>query len=104
MTTNADRSAEPVVLDARGERCPLPVIRLGRLVRELPAGALIRLLATDPAARSDVPAFCRMRGHDLVEVVDGAPDHPPDHPPDHQHARYTAYLVRVSATAAAAAL
>jgi len=38
------------------------------------------LLATDPAARSDVAAFCRMRGHELVETTD-EPD-------------YTAYLVR----------
>ena len=87
----------PTLLDARGERCPLPVIRLGRLARELEDGALVRLLATDPAARSDVPAFCRMRGHALVTVEPWDQDDKDDQddPPA------TAYLVRVSATAAA---
>ena len=69
-----------VEVDARGLRCPIPVIRLGTAIRELRAGSLVRLLATDPAARSDVAAFCRLRGHELVETVDAA---------DH-----TAYLVR----------
>ena len=92
MTPTPDRPSDAVVVDARGQRCPLPVIRLARLARELGDGSLIRLLATDPAARSDVPAFCRMRGHQLIvatDVADASGDH-------------TAYLVRVSATAAAA--
>lgn len=65
-------------LDARGLRCPLPVIRLAALLRDLRPGTEVVLLATDPAARSDVAAFCRMRGHELVLVEDrrapGEPD------------------------------
>ena len=61
-------SGDVVVVDARGLRCPVPVIRLGAAMRDLEPGALARLLATDPAARSDVAAFCRMRGHVLVET------------------------------------
>lgn len=76
----ADECVEVVEVDARGLRCPIPVIRLGAAIRDLPAGSLVRLLATDPAARSDVAAFCRMRGHELVESID-EPEH-------------TAYLVR----------
>ncbi len=72
--------AGPLLLDARGLRCPLPVIRLGALLRDLEPGAEVLLLATDPAARSDVPAFCRMRGHELVRVDEGPSE--------------TAYLVR----------
>ena len=56
------------VLDARGERCPLPVIRLARLVRDEPGLERVTLLATDPAAAHDVPAWCRMRGQRLVEA------------------------------------
>lgn len=83
-------SAEPAPaadeLDARGQRCPLPVIRLAAALRELPPGAEVRLLATDPAARSDVAAFCRMRGHVLVEVE--------DRPADGSAPAHTAYRVR----------
>lgn len=73
-------SADVVEVDARGLRCPIPVIRLGVVIKDLPTGSLVRLLATDPAARSDVAAFCRLRGHEVVETVD-----------EPQH---TAYLVR----------
>jgi tRNA 2-thiouridine synthesizing protein A len=60
----------PIEVDARGLRCPLPVIRLAQAARDAPAGAWIVLLATDPAARHDIPAWCRMRGHELRETAD----------------------------------
>ncbi|WP_431936752.1 sulfurtransferase TusA family protein [Micromonospora sp. RP3T] len=54
------------VLDCRGQRCPLPVINLARRLPDLPAGAVVRVLADDPAAAVDIPAFCRMRGHEFL--------------------------------------
>ena len=59
-----------VVVDARGLRCPLPVIRLAAAARDLPAGALLVVLTTDPAADHDVPAWSRMRGHTWVGGAD----------------------------------
>ncbi|WP_454043606.1 sulfurtransferase TusA family protein [Cellulosimicrobium sp. Marseille-Q8652] len=56
-----------VVVDARGLRCPLPVIRLAAAARERGAGDLLTVWSTDPAARLDVPAWARMRGHRVVE-------------------------------------
>ena len=56
-----------VVVDARGLLCPAPVIALARAARQLPEGARIRVLATDPAAAVDVPAWARMRGHTVAE-------------------------------------
>jgi tRNA 2-thiouridine synthesizing protein A len=61
--------SEPVI-DSRGRRCPLPVINLARAAREAAAGTRLVLLATDPAARADVAAWCRMRGHSLVETTE----------------------------------
>ena len=55
--------SDPVLVDARGTRCPTPVIRAARAARDLPSGARLVLLADDVAARSDVPAWARMRGH-----------------------------------------
>ena len=51
------------LVDARGLRCPLPVIRLAAAALDLPDGAVVEVLATDPAAVHDVPAWARMRGH-----------------------------------------
>ena len=56
-----------VLLDATGLRCPLPIIRLAQAARTAPAGTVITLLSTDPAAEPDVAAWCRMRGAELLE-------------------------------------
>lgn len=56
-----------IVVDARGQRCPLPVIRLAQAVKENPDAGRVVVLATDPAAAHDIPAWCRMRSHRLVE-------------------------------------
>ena len=53
-------------IDALGKLCPLPVIELGRRIREVPVGAIVRVLADDPAARLDIPAWCRMTGQDYL--------------------------------------
>ncbi|GIM86255.1 sulfurtransferase TusA family protein [Salinispora arenicola] len=65
----------PEVIDCRGQRCPLPVITLARRLPELPVGALVRVLADDPAAAVDIPAWCRLRDQEFVGQVDG-PDGP----------------------------
>jgi tRNA 2-thiouridine synthesizing protein A len=60
----------PIEVDARGLRCPLPVIRLAEAARDAPTGCWIVVLASDPATRYDIPAWCRMRGHELVEMAE----------------------------------
>ncbi len=55
-------------IDARHLLCPLPVLRLRKALQPLPAGATVRLVATDPAAVIDVPHFCTQGGHELVSV------------------------------------
>ena len=58
------------VVDARGTRCPVPVIRLARAARDLPPGATVVLLADDVAAWSDMPAWARMKGHTVTLLED----------------------------------
>ncbi|HJQ56489.1 MAG TPA: sulfurtransferase TusA family protein [Vineibacter sp.] len=52
--------------DASGLLCPLPVLRANRVLRELSPGQTLKVLATDPAAEADFPAYCRQTGHTLV--------------------------------------
>lgn len=59
---------QPVKIDARGLRCPLPALRLARAVRENGTGSY-HLLADDPSARRDIPALCAERGWQLVEAL-----------------------------------
>ncbi|MFC8504549.1 sulfurtransferase TusA family protein [Pedococcus sp. NPDC057267] len=62
--------SEDDVVDARGLRCPLPVIRLAQRARDAAPGTELEVWSTDPAAAADVPAWCRMRGHTFVGARD----------------------------------
>jgi tRNA 2-thiouridine synthesizing protein A len=53
-------------LDCRGMKCPRPIIEVARHIREVKVGAVLQLLADDPAAGPDLAAWCRMRGQTLV--------------------------------------
>ncbi|MBI6628401.1 sulfurtransferase TusA [Pontibaca salina] len=57
---------EDHTLDARGLLCPLPVLKARKQLRSLPDGALLKLIADDPAAVVDVPHFCAEARHTLV--------------------------------------
>ena len=56
----------PFQVDARGKTCPIPIILLAKAARNLAPGAELTVLATDLAARYDVPAWARMTGNDFV--------------------------------------
>ncbi|MEM7491420.1 MAG: sulfurtransferase TusA family protein [Pseudomonadota bacterium] len=53
-------------VDALGLLCPLPVLRLKKRMAPLPSGAVVALLADDPAAHVDVPHFCAEAGHEFI--------------------------------------
>jgi tRNA 2-thiouridine synthesizing protein A len=53
-------------LDCRGQVCPTPVIELARRITEVEPGGVIGVVATDAAARADIPAWCRMREQEYV--------------------------------------
>jgi tRNA 2-thiouridine synthesizing protein A len=59
--------SQPITVDARGHRCPVPTLRLRRALETAAVGARVRLLVDDPMARIDVPLFVREAGHELVE-------------------------------------
>lgn len=68
-TENVDsgKAQERLELDARGLYCPEPVMLLHNRIRDLAAGGLLRIIATDPSTTRDIPKFCHYLGHELVE-------------------------------------
>ncbi len=56
-------------LDVRGLRCPLPVLKANKALRGMPPGAELTVLATDPAAEADFPAFASETGHALLSAT-----------------------------------
>lgn len=55
------------LLDARGLKCPLPVLRARKAIQGLAPGAVLHVLATDPGSVRDFQAFCEATGHALIE-------------------------------------
>ena len=60
------------VLDARHLLCPLPVIRAQDRVKQLQPGDILEVRCTDPGALNDIPAWCRINGHDVLQAGEQA--------------------------------
>ena len=58
------------VIDSRGTMCPGPITDLFRAYRKSNIGDIIELLATDPAAKSDVETWARRSGNELISITD----------------------------------
>lgn len=67
MPDTTQSLAVDAVLDATGLNCPEPVMMLHQKVRDLPAGGLLKVIATDPSTTRDIPKFCVFLGHELVD-------------------------------------
>ncbi|MEN8261130.1 MAG: sulfurtransferase TusA family protein [Pseudomonadota bacterium] len=55
-------------LNARHLLCPLPVIRVQDKVKTMAAGEILEVVCTDPGALHDIPAWCRINGHRVLET------------------------------------
>ncbi len=56
------------VLDARRLLCPLPVIRTQDAIKDLQGGDRLEVVCTDPGAIHDIPTWCRVNGHEVLET------------------------------------
>jgi len=59
------------VLDCRGLKCPLPVLKLEKRIEGAAPGATVVMLATDPMAKIDIPLYCRQHGHACEVSTEG---------------------------------
>lgn len=64
----SDQTPDAERLDTRGLICPLPVIRTQDRIKTLAAGTLLDVIASDPGAMHDIPAWCRVHGHEVVDM------------------------------------
>ncbi len=60
-----------VELDTSGLKCPLPVLKAQKALKALAAGAVLKVVATDPGSVKDFEAFCQTTGHELLESESG---------------------------------
>jgi tRNA 2-thiouridine synthesizing protein A len=59
------------IVDARGLKCPLPVLKMEKRLGQVATAASIVVLATDPIAKIDIPLFCTQKGHQCEMTVEG---------------------------------
>lgn len=59
----------PIMVDARGHKCPVPSLRLKKAIKEAPGRSTFLLLATDPMARIDVPYLVEELGGTVASIV-----------------------------------
>lgn len=55
-------------LDARGLRCPLPLLKARQALNGLVSGQILRVFTTDPASLPDFSAYARQAGHELIQA------------------------------------
>ena len=55
-----------LTIDALGRKCPIPIIMLAEQIRSVPLGAVVAVLADDPAAYTDIPSWCTMKAHEFA--------------------------------------
>lgn len=55
-------------LDVRSLLCPMPVIRTQNKVKQLSAGDILEVVCTDPGVKQDIPSWCRINGHKILEI------------------------------------
>jgi tRNA 2-thiouridine synthesizing protein A len=66
-------TAKLTTLDARGLKCPMPIVKTAQAIKTVASGELLEVLTTDPGAVADFAAWSRSTGNTLVEqsIVDG---------------------------------
>ncbi len=56
-------------VDASGLNCPLPLLRLKKMLKEMESGDVVKVIATDPAAHLDFGVYSDQSGHRIVHFI-----------------------------------
>lgn len=59
-------SDNAVVVDCRGQLCPVPIIKLSKAVKSVQVGQLVKMIATDPGSEPDMKAWEKQTGNSVV--------------------------------------
>ncbi|MFX1479502.1 MAG: sulfurtransferase TusA family protein [Promethearchaeota archaeon] len=55
-------------LDYRGLRCPMPVLKTKKELKNVDSGQIIEVIVDDVGAKKDIPAMLKKTGNELVEL------------------------------------
>ncbi|MEE8398527.1 MAG: sulfurtransferase TusA family protein [Desulfobacterales bacterium] len=55
-------------LDLKGLACPLPVVKVAVGIKQIEIGGVLEAIVTDPGSLSDMPAWARINGHEILKT------------------------------------
>jgi len=60
-------------IDAKGQKCPMPVLLTSRGIKKIEPGQVMVVEATDGGSKSDIPSWAKDTGNELLEstIEDG---------------------------------
>ncbi|MFD2673254.1 sulfurtransferase TusA family protein [Marinicrinis sediminis] len=56
------------VLDVKGLACPMPIVKTKKAIQTLESGQVLQVLATEKGAKSDLTAWAKSTGHELLDA------------------------------------
>ncbi len=59
------------ILDARGLKCPMPVVKTSQEIKNLAVGDILQVIATDPGSMADIQAWCKSTKNELLRMDRG---------------------------------
>ena len=69
MSSETTDSTKPILVDAKGLKCPMPVIKLQQQVRKSRPGDLISIACTDLGAEKDISSWTKVNKHQLINII-----------------------------------
>lgn len=58
-------------LDAKGLKCPMPVVKTSKEIKDVSIGGVLEVLTTDPGSMADITAWAKSTGNELLEAARG---------------------------------
>lgn len=55
-------------LNLEGLLCPIPVVKVSQAIKNLPVGGVLEATATDPGVLTDIPAWAKSTGNELMAM------------------------------------
>lgn len=55
-------------LDAKGLACPMPIVRVKKVINEMESGQILEVHATDKGSKNDLTAWTKSGGHELMKI------------------------------------
>lgn len=68
MSQDLTESPQTHHVNAKGLKCPMPVIKLQQMIRQLPPKSIVSIDCTDLSAEKDIQSWCKVNKHTLISI------------------------------------